>query len=86
MDAYLEQRTQLIEKDRALRPGSRVILDDSQKDVCKRADEIVRRIEQVEGYKIWEQEHEGIMHVFPGMEFLNGEIFRPFFVNVLICL
>jgi adenosine deaminase CECR1 len=70
MDAYLESREQLIRKDRAMRVDARVV--HTADDVRKRAEDVVRRVEQTEQERIWNQEHEGVMHVFPGMEFLTG--------------
>jgi adenosine deaminase CECR1 len=71
MEAHIQKRKQLIAKDRSLRVDARVSFGDD--DIRKRAEEIVRRVEDAEKTKIWDQDHEGIMHVFPGMEFLTGE-------------
>jgi adenosine deaminase CECR1 len=70
MDDYLARREQLIKKDRALRVDARVAY--AEDDVRARAADVVRRVERAEKERIWNQEHEGVMHVFPGMQFLTG--------------
>jgi adenosine deaminase CECR1 len=67
---YLQKREALIAQDRSLRVDARFNFESG--DVRQKADEVVRRIELVEGENVWNQQHEGVSHSFPGMEFLTG--------------
>ncbi|EIN07184.1 adenosine deaminase, partial [Punctularia strigosozonata HHB-11173 SS5] len=71
MEQYLEQRTQLINEDRARRVDSHLfnLQGDS---TAARADAIVRDIRKFEADSIWSQDYEDIDHVYPGMEFLTA--------------
>ena len=82
MEAYHKQREDLIRQDRALRVDSRITV--AADDVRKRAENIVSKVEIAEGKAIWEKSHEGIPHVFPGMEFLTGQLvpFKALIVNL----
>jgi adenosine deaminase CECR1 len=71
MERYLTQREALINEDRRMRVDYRV--HHASDDIRKRAETVVAQIEAAEGKAIWERDHEGIEHVFPGMEFLTSK-------------
>jgi len=65
---YRTARKIFISEDRSLRR------DRSSKVSAAeiKADQIVRGIRAAEVSTVWRQDHESIMHPFPGMEFLTG--------------
>ena len=65
---YQEERAALIWEDRCLRRDTLVKHSDAE----VKADQIIRDIRTAEASTIWMQEHESILHPFPGMEFLTG--------------
>lgn len=69
-EAYINARTALIQKDRALRRDRSQ--DISLTEMDKKAEEIIRHVRAQEAKAIWDVEHDEIPHVFPGMEFLTG--------------
>jgi hypothetical protein len=68
LTAYQEARAALIHEDRYLRRDMHIKHSDAE----KKADQIIRDIRTEEASTIWMQEHESILHPFPGMEFLTG--------------
>jgi adenosine deaminase CECR1 len=69
--AYQEARAALIKEDRYLRRDLHIKRSDAE----VRADQIIRDIRAEEASTIWMQEHESVLHPFPGMEFLTGASF-----------
>lgn len=65
---YQEARAALIQEDRCLRRDTLVQHSDAE----MKADQIIRDIRTSEASTIWMQQHESILHPFPGMEFLTG--------------
>ena len=85
---YRTAREALISEDRSLR---RDRVHDSSKVSAEeiKADQIVRGIRAAESSTIWRQDHESIMHPFPGMEFLTGmcdDFAWRRAVSVVLCL
>lgn len=68
LTAYQEARTALIREDRYLRRDMHIKHSDAE----EKADQIIRDIRTEEASTIWMQEHDSILHPFPGMEFLTG--------------
>ena len=68
---YRTAREVFINEDRSLR---RDRAHDSSKFTAAeiKADQIVRGIRAAESSTIWRQDHESVVHPFPGMEFLTG--------------
>jgi adenosine deaminase CECR1 len=70
IDLYLEQRTQLIREDRALRVDATKLEQLTPAET--QAEHIVRKIRKEENISVWGGEHDDIPHPFPGMEFLTA--------------
>ena len=70
LSTYLADRDKLIKQDRALRIDSIKLENLSKTEAA--AEEIVRAIRAEEAVSVWGEEHEGIEHPFPGMEFLTS--------------
>lgn len=70
IDDYLQDRTNLINEDRALRTDCDIAKHFSSAEL--RADRVVRAIRAKEAQTLWGVEHEDVPHPFPGMEFLTG--------------
>lgn len=79
MEEYLRERERLIAEDRSRRVDASAF--GSAGDEERKADEIMRRIRTEENEIVWGPDAPpipGSMHVFPGMEFLTGELIRYF--------
>lgn len=73
MEAYLNNRQELIRRDRALRRDHSNAVKVSSEEI--KADEVLRNIRAHEAKSIWGQQlkgHNGLQQMFPGMEFLTG--------------
>ncbi|ESK83975.1 cecr1 family adenosine [Moniliophthora roreri MCA 2997] len=66
---YNAKRNELITADRAARVDH---LRASLSPVEQEADQIIRKIRDLEANSIWTADHPSIPHPFPGMEFLTG--------------
>ncbi|KAE9394098.1 adenosine deaminase-related growth [Gymnopus androsaceus JB14] len=66
---YEASRNALILADRALRADHK---KGQLSELEALADKVVRDVRAAEAASIWSQDHEGIPHPFPGMEFLTG--------------
>lgn len=71
LEAYLEQRSQLIAEDTKFR-SDRVKLS-SLTPAESEAEKIVRRVRKVENDSIWSHKNEDLLHPFPGMAFLTAK-------------
>ncbi|EIW74707.1 Metallo-dependent hydrolase [Coniophora puteana RWD-64-598 SS2] len=71
VQAYNEKRSSLISQDRALRVDH--VRAANHTALEKKADEVIRRIRDVEAKTVWGVKHDGVPNAFPGMEFLTGK-------------
>lgn len=71
---YWSSRNELISGERSLRRDYYPY--QNLQSTAKKAEDIVRRIRRKELLTVWSGEHEEIPHLFPGMEFLTGMIFK----------
>ncbi|KAF7304985.1 Adenosine deaminase CECR1-A [Mycena kentingensis (nom. inval.)] len=67
--AYNDQRATLIAQDRALRRDHAATTSAAE----RKAAEYIKCLRTEESASVWGSEHEGVLHPFPGMEFLNGK-------------
>lgn len=69
-DSYLKTRRELIAEDHSLRLDKSVLQNATLDEL--RAEEVIRKLRNIEDKSIWSVEHEGITNTFAGMEFLSG--------------
>lgn len=70
LDTYLNDRENLIKRDKALRVDA-IKLDNLSKTEAA-AEEIVRAMRAEEAVSVWAADYSNLEHPFPGMEFLTS--------------
>jgi hypothetical protein len=71
LNAYLNERDELIKQDRALRVDA--AKSDTLTSTESAADAVVRAMRAEDAVLVWGAEHEGVELPFPGMEFLTSK-------------